>query len=223
MTRPLAIFLYSRTGNAARPWAEAGYECLCVDAAHSIRAGDAGRVEEVGDGLLRFVWGDARSWTPPEGRRPLFVGVESPCTDLAGSGARDFSRKGLALLCDGLALFSAGYTVASWSGAPFYCENPVGVVSTHFRRPDHTFDPCDFAGYADDPAAEAYTKRTCLWVGNGFVMPEKRPVPPVHASKMHRLPPSPERQALRSATPLGFARAVFLANHRPAIPCGVAA
>ncbi len=31
-------------------------------------------------------------------------------------------------------------------------------------------------------------------------------------SRMHRLPPSPERAALRSVTPEGFARAFFDAN-----------
>ncbi|HYG66275.1 MAG TPA: hypothetical protein VD838_01400 [Anaeromyxobacteraceae bacterium] len=216
--RPLVVAIYSRSGNAVRPWAEAGCECLCVDTAHSIRAGDAGRVEPVGErgGFLRFVWGDARSWTPPAGRRPLFVAVESPCTDLTVSGARDFNRKGLALLCDGLELFNAGYVVASWSAAPFYAENPVGVISSHFRPPDYAFDPCDFAGYADEPAAEAYTKRTCLWTGNGFVMPAPRAVVPLGGpNRTLAFSPGPERQALRSATPSGFARAVFLAN-RPA-------
>jgi hypothetical protein len=34
----------------------------------------------------------------------------------------------------------------------------------------------------------------------------------VHKGKMHKLPPSPERANLRSATPQGFARAFFKAN-----------
>jgi hypothetical protein len=39
-----------------------------------------------------------------------------------------------------------------------------------------------------------------------------RPVEAVEGSKMHRLPPSPDRAALRSVTPGGFARAFFEAN-----------
>lgn len=45
-------------------------------------------------------------------------------------------------------------------------------------------------------------------------MPAKRPVDPVDGSRMHLLPPSEERANLRSATPTGFAKAVFEANHR---------
>lgn len=91
-------------------------------------------------------------------------------------------------------------------------ENPVGRLSTAWRKPDHTFNPCDFGGYLE-PAGDAYTKRTCLWTGGGFVMPEPRPVAPTAGSMMHtRYAPGPERANLRAATPMGFARAVFLAN-----------
>jgi hypothetical protein len=43
-------------------------------------------------------------------------------------------------------------------------------------------------------------------------MPDRRPVEPTEGSKMHLLPPGPERANLRSATPEGFARAVYAAN-----------
>lgn len=73
-----------------------------------------------------------------------------------------------------------------------------------------TFNPCDYAGYADDPELEAYSKGTLLW--GSFTKPVPCPVEPVLGSKMHRLPDSRGRTALRSATPSGFARAFFLAN-----------
>jgi hypothetical protein len=56
-------------------------------------------------------------------------------------------------------------------------ENPVGVLSSYWRKPDHTFDPCDYGGYLN-PAGDAYTKKTCLWTGGGFIMPGKKPVDP---------------------------------------------
>ena len=62
--------------------------------------------------------------------------------------------------------------------------------------------------------AEAYTKKTCLWTGNGFVMPPARRVEPSGPSPIHMMPPSPERGDLRSMTPEGFALAVFEANAR---------
>lgn len=81
----------------------------------------------------------------------------------------------------------------------------------HIGKPDYRFHPCEYAGYlpADEQVSEAYTKLTCLWTGNGFVMPTRKPVAPDLGSMMHRLPPTDDRADLRSATPRGFARAVF--------------
>lgn len=205
--RPIAIFMYDKTGVAAQPWADAGVECFCVDIQHSIR-----RDKTVG--LIHFVWGDARSWRPPQGREIVFVASMSPCTDLTVAGARDFEKKGGIMLRDAIEMFEAGRQCAAWSGAPYYCENPVGVLSSlpHIGPPSYYFEPWHYAGYADDPEAEAYTKKTCLWTGNGFVMPDKKPVDPILGSKMHLMPPSADRANLRSASPQGFSRAVFLAN-----------
>ena len=81
--------------------------------------------------------------------------------------------------------------------------NPVGKLNTRYLgKPRLIFDPCDYG----DP----YTKKTCLW-GN-FNIPKKNPVKPTEGSKMHLLPPSKYRAALRSVTPLGFAKAFFEAN-----------
>jgi hypothetical protein len=208
MRRDAAIFLCDVTGTMAEPWAAAGYPCICVDVQHSIRrARDAGNI--------RFIWGDVRSWRLPDDVRPVFVAAFPPCTHVAGSGARDFVLKGGAMLRDALETFEACRAVASWSGAPYCIENPVGVLSNipHIGKPDHYFDPCDFAGYAENPEGDAYTKRTCLWTGNGFVMPEPRRVEPTQGSKMWLMPPSDDRADQRAATPSGFARAVFAANH----------
>jgi hypothetical protein len=199
----IVVSLCDLTGNLLRPWADAGYECYAVDVQHSIRRA---RHE---DGV-NFVWGDVRSWTPPAGEIAL-VAAFPPCTHLAVSGARDFQAKGLPLLTDALELFNACLVAAEWSGAPYFIENPVGVLSSHHRKPDHVFDPCDFGGYLE-PAGDTYTKKTCLWTGGGFRMPEPRPVEPTDGSRMHRLPPTADRADLRSATPMGFARAVFEAN-----------
>ena len=208
-----AIFLCDATGNMAEPWAAAGFDCWCVDVQHSIR-------RDRQEGRIRFVWGDARTWRPPEGLNIVFVAAFPPCTHLAVSGARDFEKKGGHLLRDALEVFEACRQAAAWSGAPFMIENPVGVLSSipHIGKPQHWFEPFEFAGYLDVPEAEAYTKKTGLWTGNGFVMPAKRPVDPILGSKMHLMPPSDDRADLRSATPRGFARAVFAANaRRPAL------
>ena len=86
----------------------------------------------------------------------------------------------------------------------------MSVISSHYRKPDYTFDPCDYG----DP----WTKKTCLWTGNGFVMPPKDRVDPVLGSLIIKMPPSEDRQNLRSETPKGFAEAVFAANNTDKTP-----
>ena len=210
---PAVISLCDRTGNMVRDWAEAGYTCYCVDVQHSIRRP---RWQPTGQGGIWFVWGDARSWCPPDGLDIHAVFAFTPCTDVAGSGARDFDTKGEMMLNDALVLFNACRQAARWSGARWMLENPVGVLSSipHIGKPTFYFHPSDYAGYLpeDEQAAEAYTKKTCIWSGGGFVIPEAKPVEPTLGSMMHRLPPTEDRADLRAVTPRGFARAVFLAN-----------
>lgn len=194
----------------ARPWAEAGVECWCVDVQHSIRAD---RVE----GNIHFVWGDVRTWAPPEGRRILFGAAFTPCTHVAGSGARDWRKKGGYMLRDALEMFEAARQVLAWSGAPYMLENSVGVLSSipHIGKPGHYFDPSDYAGLCEE---DNYTKKTCIWSGNGFVMPPPVPAPWLGApdDRIHKATPGDDRANFRSATPMGFSRAVFMANHREA-------
>ena len=127
------------------------------------------------------------------------------------SGAAWFRDKGISGLSDGIALVEASRRICEWAEAPWMLENPVGTLSSYWRKPDYIFNPCDYGGYLDPPS-DAYTKKTCLWTGNGFIMPKKKPVEPVEGSKLHRLPPSPDRGDKRSITPEGFAKAVMLAN-----------
>ena len=184
------------------PWAEAGFLCYGVDMRHP--------PGESRDGNIVRVGADVREWLPPYATvRILFA--FPPCTHVAASGARWFRDKGLGSLIQTLQLFDAAVRLAEWTGAPYLIENPVSTVSTYWRKPDYTFDPCDYGGYLDRPG-EAYIKKTCLWTGNGFVMPKRKHVPPHEGSKMHLLPPSKNRAALRSITPQGFAQAVFEMN-----------
>jgi len=196
---PIVISCFDRTGTMVMPWAEAGYRCYCVDIQHP-----AGETQ---DGNIIWVGADMCDWLPPF--KPIaFAAFFPPCTDIAVSGARWFRDKGLAALYKAVKLFYASIRIAEWSNAPYLIENPVSVVSTYWRKPDFIFDPCDFAGY---PGGEddLYTKRTCLWVGGGFRMPQARKQSPVYGSMI----PSENRANIRSETPKGFARAVFEANH----------
>lgn len=204
------ISLCDLTGNMVKPWAEAGYECWCVDIQHSIRRP---RIE----GNINYVWGDVRTFRRPTDKPIAFVMIQTPCTHVAGSGARDFATKGGQMLRDALEMFEAGRQIGDWSGAPWMQENPVGVLSSipHIGKPDHYFDPWQYTQLCRD---DNYTKKTCIWGGNGFVMPE--PCPDLTLGKpdnrIHFASPSDDRGDVRSAAPMGFARAVFQANTRGA-------
>ena len=213
MSKRSAIFLCDLTGNMARPWAEAGYECWCIDIQHSIRRD---RTVRVGDGAIHFVWGDARSYCPPreavDGLR--FMAAFPPCPHLTCTAARDFKKKGGWMLADAVQIFDSCMTVCTFSGVPFMVENPaVSRLNTHRRGPDFTFHPWEYAGYLQDQEEENTSKSTGLWVGGGFVMPPKKPAPEPHRQDCWMAPPSDDRANERSATPMGFARAAFTANH----------
>lgn len=191
----IVISCFDYSTNMVKPWAAAGFTCYCVDTQHP--------TGETREGNIIRVGADMREWLPPRGRI-AFAAFAPPCTDVAVSGARWFKDKGLGALIGALELFDVSVRLAEWTEAPYVIENPVSTVSTYWRPPDHTFDPADYG----DP----WTKKTCLWVGGGFVMPPKRRVAATMGSKMHLMPPSPDRANLRSETPMGFVNAVFEAN-----------
>ncbi len=78
-------------------------------------------------------------------------------------------------------------------------ENPIGVMSSHFRKPDQVLQPWMF-GHGE-------TKATCLWLKD---LPKLIPTSIVEGreQRLHRLPPSKDRAMLRSKTFPGIARAM---------------
>lgn len=147
----IVISCFDLTTTLVKPWAEAGYLCYCVDIQHP-----AGETRE---GNIVRVGADVLTWLPPRG--PIaFAAFFPPCTDLSVSGARWFKQKGLGALWRAIRLFDVSVKLAEWTGAPYFIENPVSTISTYWRKPDHSFDPCDYG----DP----WTKKTNLWTGGGL-------------------------------------------------------
>jgi hypothetical protein len=200
------ISICDLTGNMVRPWAEAGYECWCFDIAHSIR-----RPRQ--EGNIHFVWGDARTIKRPTNKPIVFAIAQTPCTNTAVSGARDFETKGEYMLVDALVLFAAARQVCEWSGAPYMMENPVTMLSSipHIGKPNYYFNPADYTGFE---LGDNYTKKTCIWGGNGFVMPDACLAPNLGKpdNRIHFASPGADRADIRAAAPMGFSRAVFQAN-----------
>lgn len=219
-----AIFLCDLTGIMAEPWLRAGYECYLFDAQHPPGVTKEGLLFKVG-GMLHQpedVW---QIIQPGSGVRFCFAFPE--CTDLAVSGNGHIEAKKMKnpqFREDAMRLVYLCRDTMREYGRPWALENPVSVVSTLWRKPDFKFDPFIYGGYLpeDDvhpiypdyfPPRDAYYKPTCLWAGGGFQMPQAKPVKPmgeyIHRELGGR---SQKTKNIRSATPRGFAEAVFLAN-----------
>lgn len=200
------ISLCDRTGNMVQPWLDAGYRAITVDLQSPPERLPAHRAHLVSD-VRRVTMADFA------GADVVAMFAFPPCTNLAVSGARWFQSKGLPALIEALEIVNACRELCEASGAPYMIENPVSTLSTYWRKPDHVFHPWQYTAFE---LGDNYTKKTCLWTGNGFIMPP----PAVTAGlgdpddRIHKAPPSEERGNIRSATPMGFARAAFEANAR---------
>jgi hypothetical protein len=211
-----AIFLFDVSGVMAAPWLEAGYECWTLDVQHPPAYATGGVTTEiVRGGRLHKVHHDlTRPWLCPIPReRIAFAFAFPPCDHMAVSGARWFRGKGLRQLSRSIELFATAAEFCEWTGAPYGIENPASTISTYWRKPDYTFHPHQFTGWHRE---DHYTKRTCLWTGGGFRMPEPNALPELIGmapdDRIHKAPPGPDRHNFRSQTPLGFSMAVFQTN-----------
>lgn len=118
-----------------------------------------------------------------------------PCTDLASSGARWFKYKS-ATQPTAIDFF---LTLASSNIPMVAVENPVGIMSRIYRRPDQIIQPWQF-GHGE-------TKATCLWL-NGLLPLEPTQIVAGRFNRVHREPPSPDRWRRRSRTYKGVADAM---------------
>ena len=120
-----------------------------------------------------------------------------PCTHLAVSGARWFEEKRK----DGRQQRGIDFfmQLARYPGERVAIENPIGIMSTIYRKPDQIIQPYMF-GHGE-------TKATCLWLKN---LPKLTPTNEVdgRVARVHREPPGPERWKNRSRTFQGIADAM---------------
>jgi hypothetical protein len=118
-----------------------------------------------------------------------------PCTNLAVSGARWFhlKREQQRQDIDNFRRLSL-CSIAKTAG-----ENPIGILSSQFRKPDQIIQPWQF-GHGE-------TKATCLWLKNLPVLHPANVVEGRHP-RVHREPPGPNRWKNRSRTLPGIAEAM---------------
>lgn len=206
------ISLFDVSGKMVQPWIDSGYDAYIVDIQHPVGY-DTGGVTTNGT-LHKVHWDLTKPWLCPVDRSEIaFVSAFPPCDHLSVSGARWFQGKGLRRLSLSIEMFATASEFCEWAGAPYMIENPVSTISSYWRKPDYRFHPYNYTAYAPD---DNYTKTTCLWVGNGFVMPDHSELEGIEPAddRIHKCAPGPERHNIRSATPTGFAKAVFVANSK---------
>lgn len=124
----------------------------------------------------------------------LFIGFP-PCTHLCSSGARWWKEKG-DLQEQAIEFF---LELVRRAPAHWVLENPVGRMSSRFRKPDQIIQPYQF-GHGE-------VKKTCLWLGG---LPKLIPTDIVEGRypRIHRMSPSKNRGLLRSITYDGIAEAM---------------
>ena len=141
-----------------------------------------------------------------------------PCTRLCSSGQRwlyfggdEYREKKFREQQEGIAFFMAFVEAANMTGVKMAIENPVGIMSSIYRKPDCIYNPYDFS-------PETECKKTCLWLFNGL-----KPLQPnQHIPKEQRTHGiwrsnfngkyisynSSECAKMRSKTPRGVAKAM---------------
>ena len=120
-----------------------------------------------------------------------------PCTDLAVSGARYFEQKRK----DGRQQKSIEFFMmfANCGCPKTAIENPVGIMSGIYRKPDQIIQPWQF-GHGE-------TKRTCLWL-KGLPKLESVDIVPGREQRIWKMPPGKDRAKTRSKTYPGIAKAM---------------
>lgn len=118
-----------------------------------------------------------------------------PCTYLSSSGARWWETKQAE---QRKAIYFFLWLVNLPNGR-IVVENPIGLMSTLYRKPDQIIQPWQF-GHGE-------TKATCLWLKN---LPLLIPTNIVNGRepRVHHEPPSKERWKNRSRTYQGIADAM---------------
>lgn len=88
-------------------------------------------------------------------RRWDFIGMHPECRFLTGSGLH-WNNRGRGWDQTNAALKHVDDCRKAAGDVPYYLENSIGILSTHWRKPDQIIQPYDFGADA--------SKATCLWL-----------------------------------------------------------
>ena len=184
------LFACEKSGRVREAFARKGHDAWSCDILDSDIPGQHIK------GYLEDVIGSGEEWD--------MIIAFPPCTHLAVSGARYFAQK----------QEEQGYAIgffmmiANRKCPKIGIENPVGIMSTHWRKPDQIIQPWMF-GHPE-------SKKTCLWLKglpllkptNVLELPERGYWDNQTRSGQNKLGPSPDRAMLRGITYQGIADAM---------------
>lgn len=203
------ISLCDESGIWSAPYLEAGYRVVQVDP--KLKPSKQGNLVHLSMTVQQFL-----QWLPTF-ENVVGILMAPPCDHFTNACSRLWSEKDAdGRTEDALEIVDACITVKDYYEARgslrwWALENPVGRLSglRPFTLGLHqmVFHPCDYAGFAPEPDAERYTKRTCLWGNFDRVLPESYRIPTKGSISEFR-----RCKVKRSRTPLGFAQAFFAVN-----------
>jgi hypothetical protein len=177
---------------------------------HDAWSNDLEDIETEGEYAGNHLYGDCRIFIDQEWQHWDLLIAHPPCTYLCASGLHwNKHRPERAKLTDDALAFAV-----SLMGAPIphiAMENPIGCLSTRYRKPDQTIQPYQFGHDA--------SKTTGLWLKNlpplrptQFVEPRMIDGRPRWANQtnsgQNRLGPTPTRSQERARTYEGIAKAM---------------
>jgi len=126
-----------------------------------------------------------------------------PCTRLASSGARWFSKR--VAEQDSAIWFFMQFVHSQVSRVAI--ENPVGIMSNQYRKPDQIIQPWMF-GHPESKATCLWLKGLPLLVPTNDVRAEMEKLPLSKRTRVHYASPGPDRWKERSRTMPGIAEAM---------------
>jgi len=208
-------------GAALGPWQRRGDATVRTHAALAVES------EQNGESTRAFLGAHAED---------VALAVAFPaCTDLSAAGARWWKKKrdrNPEFQNEAVTRIRGVEAALRDTGAPYAMLVPAApLLKKMMREPSAIVSPHEYGGWlAPDaphplfpevvPRCDAYVKRTYVYCGNGFVLPRRRPVAPVWATRRRKgrdVRVSPlllkrKHRHLRRIAPLGFLEAVAASN-----------
>lgn len=241
MTKDTVILLCNLTDAMADPWIEAGYRIIMVDPQHAgdTVTGNVTRLSktivqaypEVGAAIRQ----DRVAFVA--GFPPCTDVAVSGARWFESKRAKDpYFQAKAAIVAEQCR------TVGELSGAPWFWENPVSVFTNIFGPANEVFHPWQYSGYCADDYytkttclrtgggmvmpphnydVERYARgveiraenaRRLKAAGGKLLEADLLPNSDYPDDRIHKAGPGEERGNIRSATPRGFAKALFLSN-----------